>query len=161
MFKPEPDSKPVKQRALPTLLKHKSWSPDTLREEVWRRRKLRRHSRSLTDEDFDELKACIELGFGFDSPDLESDHRLSDTLPALGFYVAVNKSYNNTVSRMSSSSSLDTTSSSASSSQTDLLSLGSPVGSPLTIFTPGDDPKAVKTRLRQWAQAVACAVKQS
>ncbi|PHU11728.1 hypothetical protein BC332_18658 [Capsicum chinense] len=33
--------------------------------------------RSVTDEDLDERKACIELGFGFDSP--EMDQRLSDT----------------------------------------------------------------------------------
>ncbi|KAK9713528.1 hypothetical protein RND81_06G033100 [Saponaria officinalis] len=157
MTGPKPDPKP------PTLLKHNSWSPDSIREEVWLRRKrhqVRRRSRSLTDEDFDELKACIELGFGFDSPELESDQRLSDTLPALGFYVAVNKSYNDVVSRLSSvsssSSSLGTT-----LSESDLSSLASPLGSPLTMFTPGEDPKTIKTRLRQWAQAVACSLKQS
>ncbi|KAE8680651.1 putative Glutamate receptor 2 plant [Hibiscus syriacus] len=66
------------------LHKHTSWSPDIFRDEAWLRRKgksKKRTSRSVTDEDLDELKACIELGFGFDSPEL--DQRLSDTLPAL------------------------------------------------------------------------------
>ncbi|KAL9241565.1 hypothetical protein vseg_015666 [Gypsophila vaccaria] len=155
VFDPNPTPKPG------VLLKHNSWSPDTTREEVWLRRKRhhvarRRHSRSLTDEDFDELKACIELGFGFgfDSPDLVPDQRLSDTFPALGFYVAVNKSYNETVLR---SSSLGTT----SSSDSDFSSICSSHGSPLTIFTPGEDPKTIKTRLRQWAQVVACSLRQS
>ncbi|KAI8027372.1 hypothetical protein LOK49_LG02G01385 [Camellia lanceoleosa] len=37
----------------------------------------------------------------------------------------------------------------------------SSVGSPHTIFGPGDNPQTVKTRLRQWAQVVACSVRQS
>ncbi|KAI8027023.1 hypothetical protein LOK49_LG02G03482 [Camellia lanceoleosa] len=36
------------------------------------------------------------------------------------------------------------------------------IQNPSTIFDDsGDDPKMVKTRLRQWAQVVACAVRQS
>lgn len=88
------------------LRKQWSWSPDTNREEVWARRKGEYHqrrgcTRSLTDDDFDELKACFELGFGFDSPDL--DPKLSDAFPALEFYCAVNRQYSN-LSRSSSSS---------------------------------------------------------
>ena len=116
------------------LLKHKSWAPDSYREEAWLRQKEQlsrrsRGSKSLTDEDMDELKACIELGFGFefDSPNSSGpDQRLSDTFPALGFYYAVNKNYSDTVFRSSSSSSL------TSSSESD-FSLSSPVDSPLTI----------------------------
>ncbi|XP_042506992.1 uncharacterized protein LOC122083300 [Macadamia integrifolia] len=133
------------------LYKQRSWSPDTYRDEAWLRRKgnyrKTRRSRSVTDEDLDELKACIELGFGFDSPDLDS--KLSDTLPALGLYHAVNKQYSDSISKSSSS---------ATPSECDA---SSPPGSPLTIFSPGDDPRTVKTRLRQWAQVVACAVRQS
>uniref|UniRef100_A0A5B7B4A4 Membrane insertase YidC n=1 Tax=Davidia involucrata TaxID=16924 RepID=A0A5B7B4A4_DAVIN len=126
------------------LYKQKSWSPDTCRDEAWLKRKgnhdrRKRRSKSVTDEDLDELKACIELGFGFDSP--EMDQRLSDTLPALGLYYAVNKQYYDSVSKPSSSS--------------------SPLGSPHTIFGPGDNPQMVKTRLKQWAQVVACSVRQS
>ncbi len=142
------------------LYKQKSWSPDLYRDEAWLRRKgnhdHRRHrrSKSVTDEDLDELKACIELGFGFgfDSPITEED-RLSDTLPALGLYYAVNKQYYDTVSK----SSLSTSSFSSAASEPDIPS---PLGSPSTIINPGDNPQTVKTRLRQWAQVVACSVRQ-
>ena len=79
----------------------------------------------MTDEDLDELKACIELGFGFDSP--EVDQRLSDTLPALGLYYAVSKNYNETVSKSASSP----------SAASDCDSIPSPLGSPHAIFGPG------------------------
>ncbi|XVF59420.1 hypothetical protein PTKIN_Ptkin07bG0274500 [Pterospermum kingtungense] len=138
--------------ALLPLYKQRSWSPDIFRDEAWLRRKgnsKNGRSKSVTDEDLDELKACIELGFGFDSP--EVDQRLSDTLPALGFYYAVNKNYNDTVSKTASSP----------SAVSDSDSIPSPIGSPHAIFGPGDNPQTVKTRLRQWAQVVACAVRQS
>jgi hypothetical protein len=98
----------------------------------------------VTDEDLDELKACIELGFDFDSP--EMDQRLSDTFPAYGLYHAVNQHYNDTVSKASSTSECDTS---------------SPLGSPLAIFGPDDNPQTVKTKLKQWARVVACAVHKS
>nr|DAD34126.1 TPA_asm: hypothetical protein HUJ06_004767 [Nelumbo nucifera] len=40
---------------------------------------------------------CIELGFGFDLDSPHLDNRLSDTLPALALYYAVNKQYNHSV----------------------------------------------------------------
>ena len=90
------------------LYKQQSWSPDLLREEAWERRKVNkvhhRHSKSLSEDDLQELKACTELGFGFDSPEL--DPKLSDTIPALELYHAVNKQYSQNISRSSSSSSL-------------------------------------------------------
>ncbi|XP_028764091.1 uncharacterized protein LOC114722268 [Neltuma alba] len=139
------------------LYKQKSWSPDDLRDEAWLRRKghwKNRRSKSVTDEDVDELKACIELGFGFDSsPELEPDQRLSDALPALGLYYAVNKSYDYLFSK-----------SSAPTTPSDCHSTPSPVASPPSttpIFSHGDNPQTVKTRLKQWAQVVACAVRQS
>ncbi|GMP27998.1 hypothetical protein CsSME_00003733 [Camellia sinensis var. sinensis] len=137
------------------LFKQKSWSPDGYRDEAWQRRKgnhgrRRRRSKSVTDEDLDELKACIELGFGFDSPD--TDQRLSDTLPALGLFYAVNKQYYDSVSKSSSSLFSSTASECDSPSS---------VGSPHSMFGPGDNPQTVKTRLRQWAQVVACSVRQS
>jgi hypothetical protein len=62
-------------------------------------------SKSLSDDDLQELKACFELGFGFDSP--EFDSKLSHTIPALELYHAVNKQYNkHSLSRSSSSSSI-------------------------------------------------------
>ncbi|GFZ21687.1 membrane insertase, putative (DUF1685) [Actinidia rufa] len=140
------------------LFKQKSWSPDAWRDEAWQRRKGNherrdRRSKSVTDEDLDELKACFELGFGFgvlsDSPGM--DQRLSDTLPALGLYYAVNKQYYDAVSKSSSSSTVSDCDSPSPSS----------VGSPHTILSPGDNPQTVKTRLRRWAQVVACSVRQS
>ncbi|XP_060192490.1 uncharacterized protein LOC132621997 [Lycium barbarum] len=133
------------------LYKQKTWSPDTFRDEAWQQRKgthgsrMKKRSKSVTDEDLDELKACIELGFGFDSP--EMDQRLSDTFPAYGLFYAVNKQYADTLSKTNSLSSV-------------ISGCESP-GSPHTIVDPGDNPQTVKTRLRQWAQVVACAVRQS
>lgn len=81
------------------LYKQNSWSPDILREETWQRRKsnwgTRRHNRSksVSDDDLEELKACIELGFGFDSPEINP--KLFDTFPALESYYAVNKPFSN------------------------------------------------------------------
>ncbi|KAG4973231.1 hypothetical protein HKD37_11G030598 [Glycine soja] len=148
---------PLLQSASP-LFKQRSWSPDAFRDEAWLRRKgncKNRRSKSVTDEDVDELKACIELGFGFDSsPENELDQRLSDTLPALGLYYAVNKRYNNSL--------VIKTTPSSSSAASDCDSSPSPHGSSHSaIFTTGDNPQTVKTRLRQWAQVVACAVRQS
>ncbi|KAJ7952857.1 Protein of unknown function (DUF1685) [Quillaja saponaria] len=142
------------------LYKQRSWSPDAYRDEAWLRRKgnsKNRRSKSVTEEDLDELKACIELGFGFDSsPEVEHDQRLSDTLPALGLYYAVSKNYNESLAPKSS---ITTTSSSPTPSECETPS---PLGSPHNaIFGRGDNPQTVKTRLRQWAQVVACAVRQS
>lgn len=44
----------------------------------------------LTDEDLNELKGCIELGFGFNE---EDGQRLCDTIPALDLYFAVNRQF--------------------------------------------------------------------
>ncbi|KAL2522760.1 hypothetical protein Fot_26683 [Forsythia ovata] len=135
-------------RTTPSLYKQNSWSQDNYRDEAWLRRKVlhNRRSKSVTEEDLDELKACIELGFGFDSP--EMDKRLSDALPAYGLYYAVSKHYNDAVSKPPP----------LSLPSTSILSdfdTPSPLGSPHTIFDSGDNPQTVKTRLRQWAQVVA------
>ncbi|KAL2460253.1 Protein of unknown function (DUF1685) [Abeliophyllum distichum] len=144
------ESEPPRRRAPPPLHKQNSWSPDTLREEAWTNRKrnyrMRRGRLSVTDDDLEELRACFELGFNFDSPDL--DPKLSSAFPALGFYYAVNRQYSNSLSRSSSLSFSDCDSVSS-------------VGSPRSIIDPDDDPAIVKTRLKQWAQIVACSVRQS
>lgn len=112
-----PSMSESEQRLLPpTLYKQNSWSPDILRDEAWtnRRRSHRtRRGRSVTDDDLDELRACFELGFNFDSPDL--DPKLSSTFPALEFYYAVNRRYSsNNLSRSSSASFSDCDSASSS-----------------------------------------------
>ncbi|OMO63224.1 hypothetical protein COLO4_32648 [Corchorus olitorius] len=128
------------------LYKQRSWSPDAERDEAWLRRKgnhgvgLQR-SQSFTNDDLEELKGCIELGFGFEPDSPELDPKLSDALPALPFYCAVNRQYSGRLSRSSSASSMGSFSDAGSSG---------------TIIDQGDDPETVKTRLRQWAQVVAC-----
>ncbi|KAL1215808.1 hypothetical protein V5N11_024341 [Cardamine amara subsp. amara] len=134
------------------LVKQHSWSPDADREEAWLRKKGKQplgclgRSKSVTDEDLEELKGCIELGFGFEPDSPELDPRLSETLPALGLYCAVNKQYSSRLSRTSSLSSI--------------ASEGEVSNSSTTIVDQGDDPETMKLRLKQWAQVVACSVRQ-
>ncbi|XP_074330245.1 uncharacterized protein LOC141667594 [Apium graveolens] len=130
------------------LYKQQSWSPNWQAEEVWTKlkanqcRKIRR-SKSVTDDDLTELKACFELGFGFESDDLEGDRRLSDVFAALELYRAVNK--------MSRSSSLSSIASSSYES----------IGSGESVIDLDGGPEAVKAKLKHWAQMVACSVLQS
>lgn len=106
---PPPPPPPVPR----PLCKQWSWSPDAERDEAWQRRKgnykrnrrLQR-SKSVTNDDLEELRGSIELGFGFEPDSPELDPKLSDTLPALGFYCAVNKQYSSRLSRSSSTSSI-------------------------------------------------------
>ncbi|URE15376.1 hypothetical protein MUK42_12365 [Musa troglodytarum] len=101
---------------------------------------------SLTDEDLDELRGSIDLGFGFNEE--EGGHDLCDTLPALNLYFAVNREF---------------------SDPPKLQPLPSPDSTPnkkhakidVIFSATGDSPQHVKTRLRHWAQAVACSLRQS
>ncbi|XP_008804527.1 uncharacterized protein LOC103717790 [Phoenix dactylifera] len=126
--------------------------------------------RSLTDEDWDELMGSIELGFGFNEED--GGHDLCDTLPALDLYFAVNRQLSDPRLRSSPSpASTPTAATSSASTVCGSLSPSSPLephqhshSSPSEswkICNPGDNPQHVKTRLRHWAQAVACSVRQS
>ncbi|XP_062162149.1 uncharacterized protein LOC133869206 [Alnus glutinosa] len=139
---------------------------ETSRDIAWerRRRQILRQERKknginndsddLTDEDLHELKGCIELGFGFNE---EDGQRLCGTLPALDLYFAVNRQLStspvSTPQSRNSTSSLEGRSSSFESPRSDSDSW--------KICGPGDDPQQVKTKLRHWAQAVACSVMQS
>ncbi|KAE8721968.1 PRA1 family protein E [Hibiscus syriacus] len=138
---------------------------ETYRDMAWerRRRQILRQGRGkigisgneLTDEDLHELKGCIELGFGFNE---EEGQKLTSTLPALDLYFAVN--------RQLSPSPVSTPQSQCSSSTLSISDRSSSLGSPTSesdwkICIAGEDPELVKTRLRHWAQAVACSVMQS
>jgi hypothetical protein len=59
-------------------------------------------NRSLTDEDMEELRGCIDLGFGFNND--EKDMELCNTLPALELCYAITKRYNDVLGGTSSSS---------------------------------------------------------
>ncbi|MQM21337.1 hypothetical protein Taro_054376 [Colocasia esculenta] len=153
------------------LYKQRSWSPDIEREEAWQRRKglyrsrrreaaggrLHRLSRSVTDEDLEELRGCIDLGFGFESPlssataSSDDADRLSDTLPALDLYYAVQRGYSGSSPALAGDRSEQPLAAAVTAS---------PGGSPLSIYSPGDSPHQVKRRLKQWAQVVACSVRQ-
>lgn len=118
-----------------------------------------RAMRCLTDEDLDELRGSFELGFGFDE-ETGAAH-LRDTLPALDFYFAVNRQLSDP--KMRSLSAASPTSTLSSSTLPDTPSPRSPNdapgGDPWKLFSPGDNPQLVKTRLRHWAQVVACNIK--
>ncbi|XP_048136324.1 uncharacterized protein LOC115743866 [Rhodamnia argentea] len=110
----------------------------------------------ITDEDLNELKGSIELGFGFEEKD---GQKLCNTLPALDLYFAVN--------RQLSLSPVSTPPSQGLSSPASLGERSMSFESPRSdsdawkICNPGDDPQHVKTKLRHWAQAVACSLMQS
>ncbi|EOA32269.1 hypothetical protein CARUB_v10015529mg [Capsella rubella] len=109
----------------------------------------------LTDEDLNELKGSIELGFGFNE---EAGQKLCNTLPALDLYFAVNRQ----VSPLPSPSSSRSSSASASTFSNSIpCSPKKSDSDSIKILRPGDDPQQMKQRLRHWAQAVACSVMQS
>ncbi|KAK1307409.1 hypothetical protein QJS10_CPA10g01507 [Acorus calamus] len=148
---PPSSSSLYRERKKKVLMTRQLSMRETSLEVTWEKRRRRflkeeaaRQSRSLTDYDLNELKGSIELGFGFNEED--GGHHLCDTLPALDLYFAVNRNLSSSPSSPSSSS---------SSSPSDSMSSSS-FGSP----SPGGNPEEVKTRLRHWAQAVACSVKQ-
>ncbi|GAB4850782.1 hypothetical protein Ancab_030081 [Ancistrocladus abbreviatus] len=110
-------------------------------------------SKSLTDDDLEELKGCLDLGFGFSYDEIPE---LCNTLPALELCYSMSQKFlddqHNHKATTSSSSSWSDTASCA----------GSEISSPIPnwkISSPGDDPEDVKARLKYWAQAVACTVK--
>lgn len=130
-----------------------------------RRRRGINDSEDLTDEDLHELKGCIELGFGFNE---EEGQRLCNTLPALDLYFAVNRQLSPSPastpqSGRVSSASLGGGHGSSASLGARSASFGSPRSDSDSwkICSPGDDPQQVKTKLRHWAQAVACSLMQS
>ncbi|KAK6805685.1 hypothetical protein RDI58_003470 [Solanum bulbocastanum] len=102
----------------------------------------RRRSMSITNDDLDELRACFELGFGFDS-NSDLDPKLTKAFPALELYHAVNK-----LSRSSSSVSTVTSDGETPSS----------VETSDSIVEPGADQETMKVKLKQWAQVVGLSV---
>ncbi|KAK9058511.1 hypothetical protein SSX86_023353 [Deinandra increscens subsp. villosa] len=101
-------------------------------------------AKSLTDEDLEELKGCLDLGFGFSYDEIPE---LCNTLPALELCYSMSQTFLEEQQRSSESPSIVCESSSP------------PSKANWKISTPGDDPEDVKARLKFWAQAVACTVK--
>ncbi|XP_078181660.1 uncharacterized protein LOC144575398 isoform X3 [Carex rostrata] len=103
-------------------------------------------TKSLTDDDLEELKGCLDLGFGFSYEEIPE---LCNTLPALELCYSMSQ-------RFLDEKRLDGESDSVASA------CSSPSPSPVAnwrISKPGDDPEEVKARLKYWAQAVACTVR--
>uniref|UniRef100_A0A0D9VLF7 Uncharacterized protein n=1 Tax=Leersia perrieri TaxID=77586 RepID=A0A0D9VLF7_9ORYZ len=150
------------------LQKQNSWSPDMERDEAWERRRgmnkggllsktALRRVRSVTDDDLDELRGCMDLGFGFEAGcpvcGAGRSRQLVETLPALDLFYAVHGGGGaGEVCAAGSPCSCGASSSEASSEE-------SPLGSPMSILSPGDPPETVKMRLKQWAQVVALSVR--
>ncbi|GAB4842964.1 hypothetical protein Ancab_012942 [Ancistrocladus abbreviatus] len=111
-------------------------------------------SKSLTEEDLEELKGCLDLGFGFSYDEIPE---LCNTLPALELCYSMSQKF------LDDQHNHKMPSAAASSSSSDTASCaGSEISSPIPnwkISSPGDDPEDVKARLKYWAQAVACTVR--
>ncbi|GAA0173839.1 hypothetical protein LIER_27366 [Lithospermum erythrorhizon] len=102
-------------------------------------------TKSLTDDDLEELKGCLDLGFGFNYDEIPE---LCNTLPALELCYSMSQKYHDEQHKVNDSLSDDTASTALPSSIPNWK-----------ISSPGDDPEDVKARLKYWAQAVACTVK--
>ena len=148
--------------ALTGLQKQNSWSPDIERDEAWERRRglhcrasALRRGRSVTDDDLDELRGCIDLGFGFEAAGCAAcgagRSRLVQTFPALDLYYAVHGGG-------SGGGAVGWPSPCACGASSE-ASEESPLGSPMSILSPGDTPETVKMRLKQWAQVVALSLR--
>ncbi|XAR54515.1 hypothetical protein NMG60_11029671 [Bertholletia excelsa] len=164
----------------PSFWRNQSWLSnqlsiyETSRNIAWERRRRQildqerkrngmADSDDLTDEDFNELKGSIELGFGFNE---EDGQKLCSTLPALDLYFAVNRQLL-TIPILSPNSEGSSSFASLGNNSSSLEGHSSSFDSPRSdseswkICCPGDNPQQVKVKLRHWAQAVACSVMQS
>lgn len=105
-----------------------------------------KRTRSLTDDDLDELKGCLDLGFGFSYDEIPE---LCNTLPALELCYSMSQKF------------LDGQHKSPERSEAPAAVDESASGTIANwkISSPGDHPEDVKARLKYWAQAVACTVK--
>ncbi|KAF8068109.1 hypothetical protein N665_1151s0004 [Sinapis alba] len=97
-------------------------------------------AKSLTDDDLEELKGCLDLGFGFSYDEIPE---LCNTLPALELCYSMSQKF------------LDDK---QNHHQEDSTTTTSPVAN-WKISSPGDNPDDVKARLKYWAQTVACTVR--
>ncbi|KAG7573250.1 hypothetical protein ISN44_As09g015580, partial [Arabidopsis suecica] len=105
-------------------------------------------AKSLTDDDLEELKGCLDLGFGFSYDEIPE---LCNTLPALELCYSMSQKF------------LDDKQQNHHKSPEEDDSPPPPTTTaPIAnwkISSPGDDPDDVKARLKYWAQTVACTVR--
>ncbi|CAO2141503.1 unnamed protein product, partial [Urochloa humidicola] len=101
-------------------------------------------ARSLTDDDLEELKGCVDLGFGFSYDEIPE---LCGTLPALELCYSMSRRF------------LDEHGKHEEAPVVAPASPAQPGATNWKISSPGDSPDEVKARLKYWAQAVACTVR--
>ncbi|KAI3953016.1 hypothetical protein MKX01_028708 [Papaver californicum] len=117
---------------------------------------------SLTDEDLDELKGCVDLGFGFSYEEIPE---LCNTLPALELCYSMSQRFmdeHNKGNDNGGGGGSPARTSSMNGSESSYSPSPSVTSAPIAswkISCPGDHPEEVKARLKFWAQAVACTVK--
>uniref|UniRef100_A0ACD5WL85 Uncharacterized protein n=1 Tax=Avena sativa TaxID=4498 RepID=A0ACD5WL85_AVESA len=100
-------------------------------------------TRSLTEEDLEELKGCLDLGFGFAYHEIPE---LCGTLPGLELCYSMTRRF------------LEEQRAPAAGQLEPEATATAPI-TDWKISGPGDDPEEVKARLKYWAQTVACTVK--
>ncbi|ONK57809.1 uncharacterized protein A4U43_C09F4310 [Asparagus officinalis] len=105
-------------------------------------------TKSLTDEDLEELKGCLDLGFGFSYEEIPE---LCNTLPALELCYSMSQKYLDEQRPAADEAA-------AAAGGASIASSGAPIAN-WKISSPGDHPEDVKARLKYWAQAVACTVR--
>ncbi|TVU51461.1 hypothetical protein EJB05_02893 [Eragrostis curvula] len=112
-------------------------------------------SRSLTDDDLEELKGCADLGFGFSYDEIPE---LRGTLPALELCYSMSQRL---LDDHHHHTPPPTSQAPQAAAAEDAAAAATPAP-PVTnwkISSPGDSPDEVKARLKYWAQAVACTVR--
>ncbi|XP_038975241.1 uncharacterized protein LOC103716243 [Phoenix dactylifera] len=105
-------------------------------------------TKSLTDEDLEELKGCLDLGFGFSYEEIPE---LCNTLPALELCYSMSQRFQDEQQHRSPDGSGEAVEQCAAVSSLPIANW--------RISEPGDHPEEVKARLKYWAQAVACTVR--
>ncbi|PAN42109.1 hypothetical protein PAHAL_8G100200 [Panicum hallii] len=106
-------------------------------------------ARSLTDDDLEELKGCVDLGFGFSYHEIPE---LCGTLPALELCYSMSQRFLDEHQQLGKPEE-------APAPALAPASPAQPVATNWKISSPGDSPDEVKARLKYWAQAVACTVR--
>ncbi|KAL9240635.1 hypothetical protein vseg_014832 [Gypsophila vaccaria] len=106
-------------------------------------------TKSLTDDDLEELKGCVDLGFGFSYDEIPE---LCTTLPALELCYSMSHKFLDYQQQQQHCGGSVSLSGLPSDASTSLMPTWK-------ISSPGDHPEDVKARLKFWAQAVACTVK--
>ncbi|EHA8590859.1 hypothetical protein COCNU_scaffold026027G000010 [Cocos nucifera] len=107
-------------------------------------------TRSLTDDDLEDLKGCLDLGFGFSYDEIP---QLCNTLPALELCYSMSQQF------LDEHLQQQRLPDGSGEAVEQCAAMSSPPIANWRISGPGDHPEEVKARLKYWAQAVACTVR--